>query len=189
MPLGPDDNEHLITFHPRPCFYFPNIDQIFFQPLENAGTQLTMRHLAATKPNRGFHLVAFLKPLPGVLHAIVVIVIVRTRPKLHFLDRDRYLFLLGLVCLLLGFVLKFSEVNNSANRRVGSGGYFNQVQAFFSGGANGISNIQYAELLTFLADDPDLRDANSLVNTGDRQAPVIRTLAATSKACSYTSPP
>ena len=148
-----------------------------------------MRHFAATKPNRGLHLIAFFEPLAGMLHAIVVIVIVRARPKLYFLNCDRYLFLLGLVRFLLGFVLKFSEVNNPANRWVGSGGYLNQVQSFFSGGANGISNIQNAELLTFLAYDPDLRDANSLVNTGDRQAPVIRTLAATSKACSYTSPP
>jgi hypothetical protein len=44
-------------------------------------------------------------------------------------------------------------------------------------------------LLALLADNPDLRYANSFVNTCDRQAPVIRTLAATSKACSYASPP
>jgi hypothetical protein len=25
VPLGPHDDEHLITFHPRPCFYFPDV--------------------------------------------------------------------------------------------------------------------------------------------------------------------
>jgi len=144
-----------------------------------------MRHFAATKPNCGLYFIPFLQPLTGVLHAIVVVVIVRARSKFHFLNSNRYLLFLGLVGLFLGFVLKLSEVNNSANRRVGSGGNLHKVQTFFSGGANGVSNIQYTELLTFLANNPYLWDANSLVNTGDRQAPVIRTLAATSKACSY----
>jgi hypothetical protein len=85
--------------------------------------------------------------------------------------------------------LKFSEVNDSANRRIGGGCDLYEVQTFLSGLANCIAYVEYAELLAFLADNPDLRYANSLVNTCDRQTPVIRTLAATSKTCSYTSPP
>ena len=189
MSLGPQDDKHLVPFHSRPCLYFANFDQILFQLLQNARTQLPVRHLAATKPDGGFHFVAALQPLARVLHAIVIIVIVRAWSKLHFLDGDRDLFLLCLVRLLLGFVLKLPEVNNSANRRVGRSGDLHEIQTFFPGGANCVSNVEYAELFTLLANDPYLGNTNSLVNAGNRQAPVIRTLAATSKACSYTSPP
>jgi hypothetical protein len=44
-------------------------------------------------------------------------------------------------------------------------------------------------LFTLLANDSYLGNTNSLVNAGNGLAPVIRTLAATSKACSYISPP
>jgi hypothetical protein len=60
---------------------------------------------------------------------------------------------------------------------------------FFPGGADRVSNVEHAELLALLADYSDLGNTDSLVNASDRHTPVIRTLAATSKACSYTSPP
>src|SRR6266550_8426229 len=186
---GSQNDKHLVPFHPRPCLYLAHIHQIVFQLLQNARTQLTVGHLAAPKPDCSFHLIAALEPLARVLHAIVIVVIVRAGTKLHFLDRYRYLFLLRLVSFLLGFVLKFSEVNDSANGRIGCSSNLHEVETFFPGGANGISNIQHAELLTLLANHSHLRNANSFINAGNRQAPVIRTRAATSKACSYASPP
>src|SRR5882724_5568328 len=128
MSFGSQDDKHLVPFHPRPCLYFAHVDQILFQLLQNARSQLTVGHLAATKPDGSFHLIAVLEPFARVLHAIVVVVIVRAGTKLHFLDRYRYLFLLRLVSLLLGFVLKLSEVNDAANRRVGRSSNLNEVQ-------------------------------------------------------------
>ena len=189
MSLGTQDNKHLVPFHARPCLYFAKIDQILFKFLQDACSQLPVRHLATAKPDRGFHFIAALQPLARVLHTIVVIMIVRARPKLHFLDGNCYLLLLCLIRLLLGFVLKLSEVNDSANRRIGGGSDLHKIQTFFAGGANRVSNIEYAELFTLLADDSYLGNTNSLVNAGNGQSPVIRTLAATSKACSYISPP
>jgi hypothetical protein len=187
--LRSQNDKHLVSFHPRPCFNFADVDQILFEFLQNARAELTVRHLASAKPDRGFNFVAALQPFARVFHPVVVVVIVRAGPKLDFLDGDRHLLLLRLVCLLLGFVLKLSEVNNSANRRIGSGSNFHQIQTLFPGGANCVSNIQDAKLLSLFADYSDLGNTDSLVNAGDRQAPVIRTLAATSKACSYASPP
>ena len=189
MSLRSQNDEHLVPFHSRPRFYFADLDQILFEFLQNARTQFPVRHLTPAKPDRSLNFIAAFQPLARMLHAIVIIMIVRARSKLNFLNSDCYLLLLCLVGLLFGFVLKFSEVNNSANRRVGSGGNLHKVKTFLSGSANGVSDIQYTELLAFLAYYPYLWDANSLVNTGNRQAPVIRTLAATSKACSYISPP
>src|SRR6266850_4403424 len=146
MSLGPQDDKHLVPFHPRPCLYFANFDQILFQLLQNSRAQLPVRHLTTTKPDGGLHFIAALQPLTRMLHAIVIVMIVRARSKLNFLNCDCYLLLLRLVGLLLGLVLKFSEVNNSANRRVGGSGDLDEIQTLFPGGANCVSNIEYAEL-------------------------------------------
>ena len=164
MSLRPKDDEHLVPFHPRPRFDFANVRQILLQFLQNARAQFAVRHFATAKPDRGFHLVAFLQPLARVLHAIVVVVIVCAGAKLNFLDRDRYLLLLRLVRLLLRFVLKLSEVDDSANRRIGVRRNLDQIQPLLPRGANGIAHIHHAELFTFLTDHAHLRHANSFVN-------------------------
>src|SRR6185437_451368 len=189
MPLGPQDDKHLVPFHARPRLYFANFNQILFQLLQNSCTQLPVRHFTTTKPDGGLDFIPALQPLARMLHAIVIIMIVRARSKLNFFNSDCYLLLLCLVGLLFGFVLKFSEVNNSANRRVGSSSDLDEIQTFFPGGANRVSNIEHAELFTLFADDSNLGNTNPFVNAGNGLAPVIRTLAATSKACSYISPP
>src|SRR5437762_1225011 len=111
MSLWSKDDEHLVSFHPGPRFNFANIRQILLQSFQDPRTQFAVRHLASAKPDRGFYLITLLEPLPRMLHAIVVVVIVSAGAKLHFLDRDRYLLLLRFVGLLLRFVLKLSEVN------------------------------------------------------------------------------
>src|ERR1041384_3041889 len=120
-----------------------------------------------------------------MLHAVVVIVIVGSRPKLNFLDRDRYLLLLGFVCLLLRFVLVLSEIDDPANRRIGVWSDLDKIAPLLPGGAHCIAHIHHAQLLSFLPNYAYLRHANSLVNADRRHTPVIRTLTATSKACSY----
>src|SRR5215216_777539 len=120
-----------------------------------------------------------------MLHAVFVIVIVGSRSKLNFLDRDRYLLLLGFVCLLLRFVLIFSEIDNPANRGIGVRSDLDQIEPLLPGGAHCIAHIHDAQLLSFLPNYAHLRHANSLVYANRRHTPVIRTLTATSKACSY----
>src|SRR5215204_1213519 len=185
MSLRPKDDEHLVPFHPRPCFNFTDVHEVALQSLQYSRTQFTVRHLATAKPDGRFDFVAILEPPARVLHAILVVVIVSSRPELHFLDRDRYLLLLRLVCLLLRFVLIFSKIDDPANWRIGVRSDLNQVQPFLPGGAHGIAHVHHAQLLSFLANHAHLRHANSVIDANRRHTPVIRTLTATSKACSY----
>ena len=120
-----------------------------------------------------------------MLHTIVVVVIVSAGAKLHFLDRDRYLLLLRFVGLLLRFVLKLSEVNDPANRRLGIGSDLHEIKPLLPGGAHRIAHVHDAQLLSFLPNCAYLGHANSFVNPNRRQTPVIRTLTAPAKACSY----
>ena len=70
---------------------------------QDAGAELAVRHLAAAKPDGGFHFVANLQPFACPLHAIAVIMLVRAGTKLHFLNDDYRLFLFRLVGFFLGF--------------------------------------------------------------------------------------
>src|ERR1044071_1333822 len=128
MSLRPKNDEHLVPFHPRPRFNFTNIREVLLQLLQYSRTQLTVRHLATANPDRRFHFVAVLEPLARMLHAILVVVIVRPRPELNFLDRDRYLLLLRLVCLLLRFVLILPEMDDATNRRIGVRSNLDEVE-------------------------------------------------------------
>src|SRR6185437_1759499 len=189
MSLWPKDDKHLVSFHPRARFNFTNIGEVLLEFFQYARPEFTVRHLATAKPDRRFNLVALLEPLARMLHAIFVVVIVRSRSKLYFLDRDRYLLFLRLVCLLLRFVLILSEIDDATNRRIGVRSDLDQVQAFFPGGTHGIAHVHHAQLFSFLTNHAYLGHANSFVNPNRRHAPVIRTLTATSKACSYSAPP
>src|ERR1051326_4262248 len=119
MSLWSEDDEHLVPFHLRPGLHFTDVRHVVLEPFENACTQLTVRHLTATKPDRRFHFVAVAQPLMCTLRPVFVIVVVGARTKLHFVNCDRGLLLLRFVCLLLGFVLELAKVDNPANRWIG----------------------------------------------------------------------
>src|SRR5215813_3451897 len=94
MSLRGEDDEHLVPFHPRPRLDLTDVHKILLEFFQNARTEFAVRHLTATKPDRGSYFVAILQPLARMFHAVVVIMIVGSRSKLHFLDSDRDLLLL-----------------------------------------------------------------------------------------------
>src|SRR5690349_6744666 len=183
--LWSEDDEHLVPFHLRPCLDLADVRQILFELLQNARAEFAVAHLAPAKPDRGLHFVAFLQPLTRMFHAVVVVVVVGAGAKLYFLDGDCDLLLLRLIGLLLRLVLVLAKVDDPANGRIGVGSNLDQVQTLFAGGTNGISHVHDAPLLFFVANHAHFRYANSFLNSDRRQAPVIRTLSATTKACSY----
>src|SRR3954462_8985185 len=186
MFLRHKDREHLITFHARPHLDITYVSQIFFQLLEEARAQFTVGHLASAKPDSGFHLVAARQPLARMLHAIAVVMQVRAGTKLHFLNSDDDLLLLGLVCFLFLLVLKLAEVDDFANRRIGIRRNFHQIHAPFTGHANRFACVHDAELLAIFSSYAHLRHANPFVDSSDRRATKIRPSAST-KTCSYGS--
>ena len=60
MSFRAKDDEHLITFHPWPRLNFTDIGEIVFELEQNLRAQLPVCHLAAAKPDGGFHLVTAL---------------------------------------------------------------------------------------------------------------------------------
>src|SRR5688572_4516221 len=83
--LWSEDDEHLVPFHLRPCFDLADVCKILFELLQNARTQFAVGHFTTAKPDGGFYFVALLQPLPRMLHAVIVIVVVGAGSKLNFL--------------------------------------------------------------------------------------------------------
>ena len=119
-----------------------------------------------------------------MLHAVAVIVLIGSRTKLNFFNRDDDLFLFGLVRFLFGLVLELAKVNDLANRRFGIRRDFHQVHSLFARQANRVSRIHDAELLAVIGDHAHLRHANPFINSCYGRAAKIRATAA-SKTCSY----
>ncbi len=144
-----------------------------------------MRHLAATKPDRRFDLIAIHQPIVRVLHAIFIIMIVGAGAKLDLFDRDDNLLLLRLVGFLLGFVLKLAKVDNTTHGRIGCGCNLDQIQAFFARSANGFARLQDSELFSVVINHAHFGHADSFVDARDGSAPIVGAMTATSKTCSY----
>src|SRR5437868_11231824 len=143
-----------------------------------------MGHLAPAKPDRRFNFIAALQPLARVLHAVAVVMGVGAGTKLYFLDRDDDLLLFRLVCFLLRFILKLSEVDDFANRRLGVSRNFHQVHAPFTRSANRFASLHHAKLLAIVTNHAHLGHANPFVNSSYRRAPKIGATPST-KTCSY----
>src|SRR5205085_6601564 len=123
-------------------------------------------------------LIAFLQPLARTLHAVLVVVDVGSRSKLHFLDRDHDLFLLRFVCLFLLLVLKLAKVDNFANGRLGIRCDLDKIHSLLARAPDRIASFQHTELFTVVAHHAHLRHANALVNSNNWSAAEIWPTAA-----------
>jgi len=112
-----------------------------------------VRHFAAAKGDRGPNLVTLAEPLLGVFHAIVVIVIVRPRPKLDLLDLYGDLFLFRFVGTLLLFVKKLTVINEFANGRLSVRSDLDEVDAPISRFLDRIARVHHTQGFAVLSNN------------------------------------
>ncbi|GAB3301427.1 hypothetical protein GCM10027298_16540 [Epidermidibacterium keratini] len=84
--------------------------------------------------------------------------------KLHLFDDRHGLVPAGLAGLLGGFVLELAVVHELGHRRPTVGGYLDQVKVGLLGQAQGIFDLDDADLFPFGADEAYLRYADALVD-------------------------
>ena len=92
-----------------------------------------MRELAATEAHGHFDLVALLDEFEHAAHLNVVVVIVDAGTQLDLLDLDDLLLFARLVAALLLLVFVLAEVENLADRRIGVGRDFDEIEAGLDG--------------------------------------------------------
>src|SRR5687768_1035511 len=137
-------------------FYHPDVLDVRLQALEQVVAEVHAGHLAAAELHRGLDLVPLAEEAQQALELHVVVVGVDHRPELDLLDLEDLLLLLGLLLLLLLLVEELPEVHHPADRGDGVGRHLHQVQATLVGDLLRLADVEHAELVSLVVDDPHL---------------------------------
>src|ERR1700728_2202552 len=81
------------ALHPRHELDDAGITHVLNKPVNDGVTQLTMCHLPAFKTQRGLYLVAFSQEPNRLVLLGLVVMLIDSHRKLHFLDHDDFLLL------------------------------------------------------------------------------------------------
>src|ERR1039458_5198347 len=122
-----------VALLPRTKLHNRAVAQVLDQAFQNSTSQTLAGHLASAEEDGGLDLVAFGEEAQHVVLLGVVVVIVHIDAELHFLDYDLMLMFLGLALALFLLVQVFPVIHDAANRRLGGGRDFYQVEGFLAG--------------------------------------------------------
>src|ERR1035438_880870 len=126
------DQMQRVAFLPRPKLHDRLVAQILDQALQNSTPQTLAGHLASAEKDGGLDLVAFGEKAQHVVFLGVVVVVVHVDTELHFLDYDLVLMFLRFALALFLLVQVFPVIHDAANRRLGGGRDFYQVEGFLA---------------------------------------------------------
>ena len=157
------DRVQRVAFLSRTKFNDSAIANIFNQPIQNPSSQAGTRHLASTEEDCGLDLIALIQKAQHVVLLGLVVVIVHVDAKLHFLNCDRLLVLLGFAFLFLLLVQKFPIIHDAANRRLRGGRNLYQIQILFAGHLERFKGRQDSDLLTFVANHANFARPNTII--------------------------
>ena len=146
--LWGQQHHHLPAFESRKRFDDAVGLEIRADPLEQTHAELLVRHLAAAETKRDLRLVPFAEKLDQVAQLDLVVAFVGARTKLDFLDLDLLQLELRLVLLLALPVLELAVIHDPADRGLGGGGDFDQVELRCLGLGQRFGKRDDAELLT-----------------------------------------
>src|ERR1700690_3853711 len=161
--LRRQDSMQSVTFLAGAELYYALAFYVFYQALENLASQVGAGHFAATEKNRRLDLVAFVEETQHVILFGLVIMVVHIDAELYFLDRDRFLVLLGLAFLFLLLVEKFPVIHDAANGRHSSGRNLNQVQVLLAGHFERFEGRHNTDLFAFVPNHSDFTRSNAIV--------------------------
>ena len=123
-----------------------------------------MLALAAPEHDRDLDLRALVEEALDVAFLGLVVVDPDLGPELDLLDVDLGLVLAGELRFLLELVPVLPVVHDPGNRRVRLSRDFDQIEVLPVGVLTGVIGRLDSELLSVLADQPNLRDANRIVD-------------------------
>jgi hypothetical protein len=153
-----------VAFHARHGFDLALVADFHEQAVHLGAADFLVRHFASAMKNHRAHFVAFTEEADDLVLANLIIVFRGGGPKLDFLQLRATAALALLVRLFIGLVQILAVVGDFANRRIGRGRDFHQVEPFILGQLNGFKRLHDAELAAFFINHPDLAGANPLVD-------------------------
>jgi len=123
-----------------------------------------MGHLPTAEANGDLDFVSFLEKLLNRLAFEGQVVLVCGRSHTNFLEQSNLLVLARFALLLLLLKLETSIIEETAHRRDGRGGYFDEVAVVLLCEPKRFVEGKHPELLAVLADDPDFPGTDTLVD-------------------------
>ena len=147
----------------RPEFDHRFLSQFRDKPVQNPATQILSGHFSPPKKNCGLDLVPFFQEAHYMLLLGLIVVFIDINAKLYLFDGNNVLVLSGCAFLFFLLVEKFAEVHKPANRRLGGGGNFHQVQRFFPGDLESFPWGHDAELLARVINHANFTNPDPLV--------------------------
>src|SRR5436190_19783557 len=162
--LGRQKSHENVAFHARHGLDLPLITALEQQAVHLGASHFLVRHFAAAMKNHGAHFVALPEEAEDLVFANLIIVLCGVGPKLDFLQLRTAAALALLVRLLVELVLIFSVIGDFADRGVGGGRDFHQVQALFARQFHGLERLHDTELAAILVNHPDFACADALVD-------------------------
>jgi hypothetical protein len=138
--------------------------EIVADPLQQAHTELLVRHFAAAKTQRDLCLVAFTQEPDQIAQLDLVVAFIRSGTKFDLFDLD-LLQLESRLVLLLGLtVFELTVVHDAANRRFGRRRDLHEIEfrGFCLG--DGFRQRNDAELLAFFTYQSDFRGVDLAVD-------------------------
>ena len=123
-----------------------------------------MDNFPASKKDRRFHLISLFEEPDDVVLLELVVMLIGIRSKLHFLDRDVLLMLLGFVKFLVQLVKVLAVIHDPADRRLRCRRNFYQVQTPLLRDFDRSRRSQNSELLILIVNDANLASADSPIH-------------------------
>ena len=140
--------------------------ELLGEAVEDHLAALGVRHLAPAEHDRDLDLVLVLEEALDVALLGVVVVLGDLRAELDLADRDLLLVLARGLLLLGLLVLVLRVVEDAADGRARLGSDLDEVEVALLRVAQRLVGAHDADLLAVLADEPDLGNADALVDPG-----------------------
>lgn len=156
-------HDELSSFHFRKLLNGAVLFEILLDSLQQLDAKLLMRHLAATKPQRHFRLVAGRQKTNQIPQFDFVVTDLRAWTKFHFLEMGLSLLTFTNIYLFLLLKKIFAEIHYPAYRWTRVRGNFDQVQVFGPGQLNRTARAHDTGLFTRRINDPYVRNLDLLV--------------------------
>ena len=159
-----DDRDQVRTFHPGLVFHCPDFSEFLNESFQKSSANALMDDFSSPEKDRRFNFVSLLEKAKGMILLELVVVFVRIRAKLDFLNRDVLLMLLRFVLLLVQLVKVLAVIHDPTDRWICSGSNFNQIQtAFFSNLQCGL-RCKNSKLFVVIVDNANLPGTDSVVH-------------------------
>src|SRR4249919_2481903 len=170
----PQDHHHVASVEERRRLDLPDLLHVLRQPHQQVPPSLRLGGLPPAKHDRHLHLRALVEEALDVVLLGVVVVDSDLGPELDLLDVDRDLVLARELRLLLLLVAVLAVVHHPRYRRIRLRRHLDEVEVLAPRVLARLVRVLDPDLLAVVVDQPDLRRADHLVDSGLRDRRPVR---------------